>query len=354
MSLGNSLRHSHILVVDDEPVNLRLLKRVLALQGYDKLTLVSDPYEAVETYPKRRFDLVLLDINMPGMDGFEVLEAIKAHEPDVLPPVIMLTAQHEKSFRLKALSMGVRDFITKPFDCDELLMRVGNLLQLQMGMRMIHDQKNLLEELVQQRTEELYKSRLDLVQRLGRAAEYKDEETGSHILRVSHGAALLAKAKGWSEEQVKLIFNASPMHDIGKIGVPDAILRKPGRLTPEEFEQIKQHSEIGAELLDNASESDPLLQMAKSIALTHHEKWDGTGYPSGLAGEDIPIEGRIVAIVDVFDALTSERPYKRGWSIEDAATLIRNNRGKHFDPELVDLFFAHFEEICQLRQQFSE
>ncbi|GAA0792639.1 HD-GYP domain-containing protein [Marinobacterium sediminicola] len=354
MSLNNTLTHSRILVVDDEPVNLRLVERVLALEGYDGLSLISDPRRAVEEYQQHRFDLVLLDINMPGMDGFEVLEAIKALEPEMLPPVIMLTAQHDKSFRLKALSMGVRDFITKPFDRDELLMRVGNLLQLQMGLRMIHDQKNVLEELVQQRTEELYNSRLDLVQRLGRAAEYKDEETGSHILRVSHGAALLARALGWDDEQIKLIFNASPMHDIGKLGVPDAILRKPGRLTPEEFDQIKLHTLIGAELLDGANENDPLLQMAKSIALSHHEKWDGSGYPLGLAGEAIPIEGRIVAIVDVFDALTSERPYKKSWSIEDAAALIRDNRGKHFDPELVDLFFAHFEQICQLRQQFSE
>lgn len=345
---------ARILVVDDEPVNLRLVERMLSLGGYEHVELINDSRNALDAYQRARCDLILLDINMPGMNGFEVLEAFNAIEDTLKPPVVMLTAQHDKEHRLKALSLGARDFITKPFDRDELLMRVRNLLQLQIGLRILHDQKNVLEELVQQRTQALYNSRLELVQRLGRAAEYKDEETGSHILRVSHGAALLAKAVGWDKPQVELIFNAAPMHDIGKIGIPDAILQKPGRLDPEEFEQIKQHTLIGAQLLEGEDTDDPLIRMAKSIALTHHEKWDGSGYPNGLMGSAIPLEGRIVAIVDVFDALTSARPYKHPWSIEDAATMIRENRGKHFDPQLVDLFFDHFDQLCQLRLEYQE
>lgn len=345
---------SRILVIDDEPVNLRLVERTLALEGFDQVELVNDPRAGLDVYRQHCFDLVLLDINMPGLSGLEVLEMMRATEAELPPPVVMLTAQHDREHRLRALSLGARDFITKPFDRDELLMRVRNLLQLQLGLRMIQDQKNVLEELVQKRTQALYNSRLELVQRLGRAAEYKDEETGSHILRVSHGAALLAKAVGWDEQQVQLIFNAAPMHDIGKLGIPDAILQKPGRLSPEEFEQIKRHPLIGAQLLDGEHLDDPLMHMARRVALTHHEKWDGTGYPNGLAGEDIPLEGRIVAIIDVFDALTSTRPYKKPRSVEEAAELIREGRGKHFDPRLVDLFFERFAQICQLRLEFQE
>lgn len=345
---------SRILVIDDEPVNLRLVERTLALEGFDQVELVSDPRAGLHVYQQQCFDLVLLDINMPGLSGLEVLETMLSQETELPPPVVMLSAQHDREHRLRALSLGARDFITKPFDRDELLMRVRNLLQLQLGLRMIQDQKNVLEELVQKRTQALYNSRLELVRRLGRAAEYKDEETGSHILRVSHGSALLAKAVGWDEQKVQLIFNAAPMHDIGKLGIPDAILQKPGRLDPEEFEQIKRHPLIGAELLDGEHLDDPLMQMARTIALTHHEKWDGSGYPFGLEADAIPLEGRIVAIIDVFDALTSTRPYKEPWSVDAAASMIKEGRGKHFDPQLVDLFFDHFAQICRLRLEFQE
>ena len=341
-----------ILIIDDEPANLKLLDRMLGSQGYRNLVLVEDPREALAHYRASHPDLILLDINMPHLDGYQVMAQLQALNDPLLPPIVILTAQHGKDAMLRALAAGARDFITKPFDRNELLMRVRNLLDAQLAHRMLHDQKAVLEEMVRVRTEELHRTRLQIVQRLGMAAEYRDEETGNHILRMSHSCALLARAIGWSEAECDLILNASPMHDIGKIGIPDAILLKPGKLEPHEWAIMKSHATIGGKLLEG-DDSD-LLRMAREIALTHHEKWDGSGYPTGLAGEAIPMAGRIAALADVFDALTSVRPYKKAWPIEDAVTFLKNNSGRHFDPALVEVFLRQLPGVLAIRDRFAE
>ncbi|GAB4267052.1 MAG: two-component system response regulator [Methylomicrobium sp.] len=346
------MNNERILIVDDEPANLKLLERLLGQQGYRNLILVDDPRRVVARYQEARTDLILLDINMPYWDGYQVIEQLKAIDDPLLPPIVILTAQHGKDFLLRALNAGARDFITKPFDRNELLMRVYNLLQAQLAHRLLYDQKTVLQDMVDARTEELHRTRLQIVQCLGRAAEYRDEETGNHILRMSHMCALLAHAVGWSERQCDLILNASPMHDIGKIGIPDAILLKPGKFEPHEWEIMKTHAVIGAQLL--VGDDSDLLRMAHDIALTHHEKWDGSGYPNGLSGENIPQAGRIAAVADVFDALTSVRPYKKAWAVDDALNFIKDNRGKHFDPVLVDLFEQRFPAILEIRERFVD
>ncbi|MGM0554256.1 MAG: HD-GYP domain-containing protein [Pseudomonadota bacterium] len=343
---------ARILAVDDEPANLRLLDRMLRGQGYEGLILIDDPRDVITQYRTARPDLILLDINMPHLDGYQVMEQLHALEDPLLPPIVMLTAQHGQDFLLRALTGGARDYLTKPFDRNELLRRVRNLLDAQLAHRLVHDQKATLDQMVAQRTRELHETRLQVVQRLGRAAEYRDEETGYHILRMSHTCALLAREIGWDEAQCDLILHASPMHDIGKIGIPDAILLKPGRFEPHEWEIMKTHAAIGASLLEG-DDSD-LLRMAREIALSHHEKWDGSGYPHGLAGEAIPQPGRIAALPDVFDALTSERPYKDAWTVEAAVDMIRVNRGKHFDPMLVDAFLGVLPEVEEIRQRFAD
>lgn len=344
--------NARILIVDDEPVNLKLLDKMLSAQGYSNLVLIQDPRQVLEVYRQQRTDLVLLDINMPHLDGFGVMELLKALDDPLLPPVVILTAQHGQDFLLRALNAGARDFITKPFDRNELLARVRNMLDAHLAHRLVYEQKDVLDDMVQVRTGELRRTRLQVVQRLGRAAEYRDNETGNHILRMSHISALLAKSIGWNAADCELMLHASPMHDIGKIGIPDHILLKPGKFEYEEWEIMKTHAIIGANILEG-DDSD-LMKCAGEIALSHHEKWDGTGYPYGLSGEAIPLTGRIAALADVFDALTSERPYKKAWTVEAAVGWIKENRGTHFDPDLVEVFLVQLPEILKIRERFSE
>ncbi len=350
-SHGRSER-AHIVVVDDEPSNLKLVQRLLAAQGYDDIEMVQDPRAVLERYRARRPDLILLDLNMPHLSGFEVLAQLQALADPLLPPVVVLTAQAGREFLLRALAAGASDYVTKPFDVNELAMRVRNLLQAYQGKRLLHDQKAELERLVRQRTEEVRRTRLQIVQRLGRAAEYRDEETGHHILRMSHMSAHLARTIGWSDEAVELMLHAAPMHDIGKIGIPDAILLKPGRFEPHEWAIMQTHATIGAQLLEG--DTSELLTMARDIAHAHHEKWDGSGYPRQLAGEAIPEAARIVALADVFDALTSVRPYKRAWPVEDAVALLREQRGRHFEPRLVDAFLDELPQMLDIRARWAE
>jgi putative two-component system response regulator len=343
---------ARILVVDDEPVNLKLLDKLLTGQGYRPPVLVHDPREVLERYQQHRPDLILLDINMPHLDGYQVMAQLQALNDPLLPPIVILTAQLGREYLVKALAAGARDFVGKPFDRVELLMRVRNLLDAQRAHRLLHDQKAVLEEMVRTRTEDLHRTRLQVVHRLGRAAEYRDNETGLHTIRMSHYAARLAHSMGWSPADCELLLHASPMHDVGKIGIPDAILLKPGKFEPHEWATMQTHAAIGAHILDDG-DSD-LLQLASTIARSHHEKWDGSGYPQGLAGEAIPQAGRIVAVADVFDALTSVRPYKKAWPVEEAVRWIRDNAGTHFDPVVA----AHFEQclpdILAIRERFKE
>ena len=350
--MNEKLNNARILIVDDEPANLKLLGKMLGSQGYENLELVQDSRSVVDAYRHSPADLILLDINMPNLDGYGVMEQLKALNDPMLPPIVVLTAQHGKDYLLRALHSGARDFISKPFDRTELLVRVRNLLDVQLAHRHTHEQKSMLETMVRDRTAELSNTRLQVVQRLGRAAEYRDNETGNHILRMSHTSALMARHLGWDDEQCELLLHASPMHDIGKIGIPDHILLKPGKLTPEEWKIMQTHATIGAHILDG--DTSDLLCCAREIALSHHEKWDGSGYPSGLAGEEIPLAGRIVALADVFDALTSVRPYKQAWTVEAALAHVRDQSSRHFDPAIVEVFMNCVPEILAIYARFAE
>jgi putative two-component system response regulator len=345
------LKGARILLVDDHLPNLKLFTLMLKADGYRRVASVQDPRDVVDSYLDARPDLILLDINMPHMDGYEVMEALKTIDDPLPAPIVVLTAQSGEDYLLRALEAGATDFLSKPVSKRELLARVKNTLMAHLAMRMMQDQNSVLESMVRQRTHELSQSRLDLVRRLGRASEYRDNETGQHILRMSHAAALLARRLGWSEGACELLLHAAPMHDVGKIGIPDGILLKPGPLTPDEREVMQRHTDIGADLL---SGDDDLMAMARDIALCHHEKWDGTGYPKGLAGLQIPEAARIVAITDVFDALTSQRPYKKPWATSEALEFMRQNAGRHFDPTLLHHFFDLVPEIEAIRSRFQE
>jgi len=343
---------ARIMVVDDEPANLKLLALILRTEGYGEVELVQDPREVLERYTAARPDLILLDINMPHLDGFEVMAQLNALDDPLAAPIVVLTAQSGEDFVLRALSAGASDYLTKPFNRRELLARVHNTLMARLAMRMLHDQNGALEALVRERTLELRKSRLDIVRRLGRASEFRDNETGQHIMRMSHVSALLAQRIGWNDDACELILNASPLHDVGKIGIPDGILLKPGPLSADERDVMQTHTTIGANIL-SGSENE-LLIMARDIALSHHEKWDGSGYPDRLAGAQIPLAARIVAITDVFDALTSERPYKKAWTVDDALRFMVDNAGLHFDPQLLSAFQELVPQIQHIRSRFAE
>ena len=346
-------RHdARILAIDDEQTNLTLVDRLLRSVGYQQVETTTDPVDGLKRCRDAAFDLVLLDLNMPTMDGYDILRELRDTEFEIRPAIIVLTAQGSRDFMLRSLELGARDFISKPFDRNELLMRVRNLLEAQLAQRLLHDRKTTLESLVDHRTRELRDTRLQVVQRLGRAAEYRDEDTGQHIIRMSRISARIATEIGWPDDRVELMLHASPMHDIGKIGIPDAILLKPGRLSPDEWTVMQTHTTIGAELLDG-DDSD-LMTLAREIALTHHEKWDGSGYPAGCHGEEIPLSGRICGLADVFDALTSPRPYKPAWPVERALDVIRDGKGKHFDPLVVEAFFDVIDDIEQIRRQHQE
>ncbi|OGU02042.1 MAG: two-component system response regulator [Geobacteraceae bacterium GWC2_55_20] len=345
-------QNSRIMIVDDEMANLKLLEKMLRAEGYTNLVSISDPRQVRDAYCAEPTDLILLDLNMPFMNGYEVMAQLKELEDPLLPPILVLTAQGSRDFLMRALNEGARDFLSKPFDRYELLARVRNLLEAHLALRLTFDKKGVLEEMVRKRTAEVIQSRLEIVQRLGRASEYRDNETGRHILRMSHSAALLAKQIGWSKERCDLMLYASPMHDLGKIGISDTIMLKPARLTDEERAIMETHTTIGADILSGSN--NELLETARVIALTHHEKWDGSGYPRKLSGEAIPMEGRVAAIVDVFDALTSIRPYKKAWPVEEAVEDMRINSGTHFDPNLVDHFMTILPGILKIRELFSE
>ena len=341
-----------ILIVDDNPANVLLLERILGEGGYRNVHTTTDPKEVVQLNNRRRFDIVLLDIRMPEMDGFQVLEALTDPIRDDLLPVLVLSADLDPATRLKALELGAKDFIAKPFERSEVLTRVRNLLEVRILYNRHRWQSDILEAKVRERTDQLYRTQLEIVRRLGRAGEYRDNETGMHVIRMSKSCQALGLATGLSAGRCELLLHTSPLHDVGKIGIPDRILLKPGKLTAEEWKVMKTHVDIGASILtDHGSE---IIRMARIVVLTHHEKWDGSGYPKGLKAEDIPIEGRIAALCDVFDALTSERPYKRAWSVEEALAYVDGNAGLHFEPRLVTVFKEILPEILVIRQRFSD
>jgi putative two-component system response regulator len=333
-----------ILIVDDNKVNIDVLAQLLSSEYKIKVAL--NGKRALQIAKKAPSpDMILLDVMMPEMDGYEVCQYLKEDALTAKIPVIFVTAKDAEADERYGFSLGAVDYITKPISPSIVLSRVRTHLAL-------HNQNRELAIKVKERTRELEDERIEVIQRLGRAAEYKDDETGRHITRVSHYARILAAGIGLDEECVEMLFYATPMHDIGKIGIPESILNKPGKLTPEEFEVIKTHPAIGSEILgDSKSE---LLTVARNVAFYHHEKWDGSGYPSGLKGEAIPLEARLMAVADVFDAVTSKRPYKEAWPIDKAVQMIKDNAGTHFDPQIVKAFIENFDDIARVQGAYSD
>ncbi len=343
------MEKARVLVVDDEVANLKLVKEILK---FDYTIVLAKTGEEALRRAEDLPDLILLDVMMPGIDGYEVCRQLHAKQQTQDIPVIFVTAMGEQQDETKGFTFGAVDYITKPVKPPVLRARVKTHLELRWARKQLENHNTILEERVQERTKELRESRLEIVHRLVSAAEYKDPETGSHIQRMSLYSRVLAREYGLSQSQCETIHLASPMHDIGKIGIPDSILLKPGRLDPEEWSTMRTHTTIGARIL--AHSTSPLLQAGQEIAISHHEKWDGSGYPQGLQGGAIPLFGRITAISDVFDALTTKRPYKEAWPVEKAIEEIREGKGQHFDPALIDLFFAVLPELLDIRERFRD
>jgi putative two-component system response regulator len=335
---------ARILVVDDTPSNLDVLRELLV--GRYALRLATSGERALEiARGDNPPDLILLDIMMPGMDGYTVCHALKSSEATRRIPVIFVTAMQEIEDEARGFECGCVDYIIKPVSPPLVLARVDTHLKL-------YRQEQHLQALVRERTADVERTRLELIRRLGRAAEYRDDESGLHVIRMSHYARLLALASGTSEDLAETVFLAAPMHDIGKIGIPDELLRKSGPLTPEEDKRMREHTAIGATIIGR--HDNELLDTARIIALTHHERWDGEGFPHKLAGEHIPLAGRIVAIADVFDTLTSERPYKKEWPVEQACDYLLEQAGKRFDPVLVARFLEILPEVLKIKETYSE
>jgi putative two-component system response regulator len=351
-----------VLAADDEEVNRILLEKMLSKLGHEPI-MAKDGFDALAKIGEG-IDLVLLDVMMPDMDGFEVVRRIRAQGQLADIPVIMVTALSSRDDRLKAVEAGANDFIAKPVDMTELRVRMSSLLKMKEAQDSLKLYQANLEETVRVRTEALrlavdnlaqqqrdtQAAHLDTVKRLAIASEYKDKDTADHIQRISDFCGLLGKLLDLSQPEVDLLIHASPMHDVGKIGIPDGILLKPGPLDAGEWEIMKSHTLIGGKILKD-SYSD-VLQAGEIVAMSHHEKWDGSGYPAGLSGEDIPLIGRICAVADVFDALTNARPYKEAYSNEDALDIMRKGRGSHFDPALLDLFFGNLDAVLAIQAKY--
>lgn len=333
-----------VLLVDDAPENIELLDEILFPFYRTRVALSGEKALAI-AFSSNPPDLILLDVMMPGLDGFQVCEQLKKNPDTRAIPVIFVTGMNEMDDERKGLELGAVDYITKPISPTVVLARVKTHLAL-------YDQTRELTRLVNLQTAELHNSRLQIIRRLGRAAEFRDNETGNHIIRMSHYARLIGQASGLGEQATEILFNAAPMHDVGKIGVPDHILLKQGKLDAEEWAIMRQHAQIGADIIGN--HPDELLQAARSIALTHHEKWDGSGYPHGLAGTDIPLMARIIAMADVFDALTSLRPYKKPWEVDEAVAYIEAQAGLHFDPALIAPFKQVLPQMLEIKEIYAD
>ena len=337
-----------ILAIDDNILNLQFLKKILTNAGFINITATTDPTQAVSLYKKIQPELILLDINMPKMDGFAVMVQLSILNPDDYLPILILTAEDE-SIRFKALQSGAKDFLHKPYEHLDVLLKSRNIIEVRLLYNQVRNHNSALEEQVNDRIKEIKDTRLEVIQRLAIAAELRDAGTGKHIYRMSRYCQLLSQAIGFTKEQSELLLTTSPLHDIGKIAIPDSILLKPSALEPHEFEIIKTHTTLGARMLSGSD--SVFLKMAETIALNHHEKWDGGGYPRGIKGEEIPLVGRICAVADVFDALSSPRPYKKAWSFEDTIIEIKRLKGTHFDPRLVDAFLDISKSIKEVRDK---
>jgi putative two-component system response regulator len=348
----------NILAVDDEPFNLELIGACFIEYDNVEITNASSGEEALKYINNNDFDVVLLDISMPGMDGIEVLQKIRFNENTKHLPVLMVTANIEKE--TETLSKGATDFISKPYDVDVLCARTINYAKMHSYYKHINSQKDILEDRVNIRTKELQEAlklaketEYEISTRLGLASEFRDMETGGHIKRMSHYSQLLAQLLGMDKDESELILYAAPLHDIGKVGIPDKILLKPGRFEPDEFEIMKKHSKIGAMMLEG-SEKYPVLKAGHIIALQHHEKYDGSGYPNGLKEEDIHIYARIVAVADVFDALSSKRCYKEAMPLDKVLEIMKEGSGIHFDPVLIKLLLDNLDKFLEIKERFQD
>ena len=347
-----------ILLCDDEIMNQKVASKILIKEGYEVM-VASNGKEAVDRLKTERVDLILMDLMMPVMDGFEAISIIKKDPNLEHIPLIITSALSDKEAITRGLKLGADEYITKPFDITEFVLRVNNAIKIGSYHHMLEDNQAHLERLVQIRTKELQEALLhvkesekDIIAILSKTAEYRDNETSMHTVRVGEMAALMAEKLNCSPQDCELMRLAAPMHDIGKVGIEDAVLLKPGKLSDEEFSTMKLHAKIGYDIL--ASKPTPLLQLAATIALTHHEKYDGSGYPQGLSKEEIPQSGAIVAIVDVFDALLSERPYKKAFSIEKTVAILQEGRATHFNPDLLDIFLDNLDAMLAIRKKFSD
>lgn len=344
---------SNVLIIDDQSITRMILQELIgSIDREVTAKCFADPTEALDWAKQNDVDLVITDYKMPQMDGIEFIKWFRRIPGFNDVPVMIVTCIEDQSVRYLALESGATDFITKPIDHTECRARCNNLLTMSLQRKLIKDRALLLEAEIRKTTQELHDREEETLIRLAKAGEYRDEDTGNHIHRISRYSRLIAEKLGLSEERCDLIAQSSPMHDIGKIGIPDAILLKPGRLTPEEFKIMQQHTEVGYEILKDSPSM--YLQTGAVIALSHHEKFNGKGYPHALKAENIPLEARIVAVADVFDALVTNRPYKSCWSLDKAFDYIREERGKHFDPDCADIFLGESEKIISIHNALSE
>ena len=353
MDNSSAILNASVLIVDDVEANLQLLARMLVSAGYTSVASTMNPLEVCELHRKHRYDLILLDLLMPGMDGFQVMEGLKEIEPDGYLPVLVVTAQPDQ--KLHALRAGAKDFVSKPFELAEVLARVHNMLEVRLLHKKLHNYNDALEQRVRERTADLQESYLETIFVMTRAAEHKDEDTGAHVQRISYYSRELARTLGLDEQFIDKIFFASPMHDIGKIGIPDHVLLKPGSFMPDEWDVMKGHAMMGHKILGNSK--SPYLKMGAEIALNHHERWDGGGYPNGYRGETIPLTARIMNICDIYDALRSKRPYKPAFDHLKTVDIITRGDGRtqpeHFDPVILAAFKQNHQSFRDIFEAYT-
>ena len=360
-------KNHKVMIVDDVSVNVKVVRAHLETAGYREFICITDATEALETIRRDTPDIVLLDIMMPEISGLDILRAVRAEERLARLPILILTGAESRELKTEALQLGATDFLTKPVDSEELIPRVRNAL-------LMKSYEDDLKAQVDRRTEELERSQREIIHCLARAAEFRDNETGRHVIRVGKYAGIIADELGVEKDIVALITQAATLHDVGKIGIPDSVLLKPGKLTPEEYEIMQKHCGFGKKVFEKVSveeqlalcdhtsvgasilevSSSPIIKMARSIALTHHEKWDGSGYPLGLAGENIPLEGRITAVADVFDALSSKRPYKPAFPLDKCLSILKEDSGTHFEPAAVDAFIRRTTDIVDVQLEYAD
>ncbi len=343
---------SQILIIDDRPANIETLRGFLELGGFTNITAQTNPLKALKLIDDHSFDLILTDLMMPQIDGFEVLNHLQNHPLNGKTPTLVLTAVREETEEVKAFELGARDFLSKPFSRAKVTSRCQNFLQMSAQQRQLEHQKQWLEDEVRRKTAKLRHTQKQLLRQLGRAGEFKDNETGLHVVRMSLFAQQIGRTLGLSDSKAKQLRDVAPMHDIGKIGIPDNVLLKPGKLDDAEWKIMRCHPGIGARILGK----DPcdLMKKAREVALSHHERWDGTGYPKGHKGESIPLFGRICAVADVYDALTTHRPYKKPWPEEEALAFVTQNSETHFDPMVVQAFTQSYGQILEIKHQYTE